>query len=174
MSMILLILAGLAFRVLPHPMNFAPIGAIAIFASYRYPKAGVWVTLAALLAGDLWIGFYDPRLMAVVYGSLMLAGIGGLWLRKKFSGGRVIAASLAGSVLFYLTTNFAVWAFSAWYPHTWAGLMASYTLALPFFRNSILGDVFFTSAIFGAYALAIHLGRKKFRSIIEVEPAKIN
>ncbi|MFA4818191.1 MAG: DUF6580 family putative transport protein, partial [Parcubacteria group bacterium] len=67
----------------------------------------------------------------------------------------------ASSITFFLVTNFAVWAFFDWYPHTWAGLITNFTLALPFFRNTLLGDVFYTGVLFGAYELALYLAARR-------------
>jgi hypothetical protein len=116
--------------------------------------------LAAMVASDYFIGFYDWQVMASVYLSILLAFFIG-----KYTSGRkwfyIPLSALTSSVLFYLITNFAVWAFFDWYPHTFAGLISNFTLALPFFRNTLLGDVFYTGVLFGAYELAIYAAAKR-------------
>lgn len=154
MAIILLTLASATFRLLPHPANFAPITALAIFVSARWGmRRGMLAFLGAMVLSDLALGTYDPKLMAVVYGSFAAAGLIGLWVGRNISARRVVLGSLASSTFFYLATNFAVWAFSPWYPRTFAGLMESYVLAAPFFRNALFGDLFFSAVIFGAYVL---------------------
>lgn len=143
-------------RVLPHAPNFVPIGALALFAGARLPKRwGFVLLLIVMLLSDALIGFYSLRLMAVVYLSfLAMVGIG-YWVRKKVSVWRVGAGAVGGSVLFFLVTNFSVWAFSSWYPPTLEGLLAAYTMGLPFFKMTVLGNLFYSTLIFGAYELAL-------------------
>lgn len=154
MAIILLVLASATFRLLPHPANFAPITALAIFVSARWgARRGVLALLGSMAISDMMLGTYDPKLMAVVYGSFAAAVLIGRWVGKDISAQRIILGSLGSSVFFYLTTNFAVWAFASWYPHTAAGLMQSYVLALPFFRNALSGDLLFSGIFFGAYVI---------------------
>jgi len=155
---ILLIAASIGLRLLPHAPNVAPIGALAIFAGVYFSKRWGWaLPIAAMLASDFFLGFYDVRLMAVVYGSFLVsAGIGMLVKRRK-NFENVVVGSLAGSVFFFIATNFAVWMFSEWYPKTAYGLIASYAAGLPFFRNTVVGDLFYAGVFFGGYALCIFL-----------------
>jgi hypothetical protein len=145
---------GARLRLIPHSPNFAPIAAIALFGGvYFSRKFALLLPVAAMLLSDIFIGFYQPILMAAVYGSFLLTGLLGLWLKthKKwyFIGGSAVLAS----VLFFLLTNFAVWAFSPWYAKTLAGLGQCYLMAIPFFRNTLAGDLFYTLAFFGTYSL---------------------
>jgi hypothetical protein len=161
----LIVLAALS-RLLPHPPNFAPITALAVFGAIRYAdrRAAVLTPLAALLVSDLvrevlyryglvpeW-GIY--RGMWVVYGTTALIALMGRLACGTRSPGLIAGTTLAGSCLFFLLTNFAVWARGTTYPHTAEGLVACYTAALPFFRNALLGDAFFATALFGGWALA--------------------
>ncbi|MDI6591921.1 MAG: hypothetical protein QME61_03240 [Patescibacteria group bacterium] len=151
---LLLIFIGVSLRLLPHPPNFAPIAALALFGGvYLNKKYALIIPLLAMLASDYLIGFYNFKLMASVYGSFLLIGLIGLWLRKHKNFGTVIGSSLAASTLFFIITNFAVWAFTVWYPKTLSGLIWCYTLAIPFFKNTILGDLLYVSVFFGAYEL---------------------
>ena len=142
------------FRLLPHAPNFTPIGALALCAGAFAPKRwGIVIPLVVMLASDFFVGSYDLRIMASVYGSFLVMGLLGFLLRTNRNPLRVALASLSGSTFFFLVTNFAVWAFSSMYPKTLAGLEMSYTLALPFFRNTLSGDIFFAFLFFGAYEL---------------------
>ena len=155
-----LLLAGLlafAVRILPHAPNFTPMGAFALFAgAYLAPKFkwAFFLPLLVMFLSDIFIGFYDLKLMAVVYAGFLLYAAIGVLVSKKRSAAAILLGSIGGAVFFYLTTNFAVWAFSSWYPHTLEGLLLSYTLALPFFRATLLGDIVFTGIFFGVYAFA--------------------
>lgn len=152
---ITLAIAAVSFRLLPHPANFAPIGALALFLGARLPrKQSIPIVLGAMLVSDLMIGLYDWRLMLVVYGSFALAVCIGSWVGINFKWRKFMLGTAAGSILFYLATNFAVWAFSPWYSHTVAGLAACYVAAIPFFRNTVLSDFTFGTAFFGAYEWA--------------------
>jgi hypothetical protein len=149
---ILLAIAAASFRLLPHPANFAPIGALALFLGARLSrKQSIPIVLGAMLASDWIIGFYDWRLMLVVYGSFATAIIFGSWVGTNFKWQKFILGTAAGSLFFFLSTNLAVWAFSPWYPHTLAGLLACYIAAVPFFRNTFISDFVFGGAFFGAY-----------------------
>lgn len=164
-----LILIGGAFRLLPHPANFTPIGAMALFGgAVLGRKYALVVPLAALFAGDLFLGFYGWKIMSAVYGSFVLVGVLGLFTRRYAEmihesplrgGSRVLGASLLGSILFYLITNWAVWAFGIMYPKTVIGLVQSYAMALPFFRNTIMGDLFFSGVFFGVWAGVMYYKR---------------
>jgi hypothetical protein len=91
--------------------------------------------------------------MPYVYGSFILTGIIGLWLKNHKNAQNIVGATLLSSVLFFLITNFGVWA-AGWYPRTLSGLMQSYMMGLPFFRNTVLGDLCYTGVFFGCYELA--------------------
>ena len=147
---VLLIFLGFTARLFPHAPNFAPIGALALFSGLYLPRKWAFVLpLFIMFLSDLVIGFYNPAIMLSVYGSfVIIAGIGLLVKRKKqFS--TVLLGTLSGSILFFLITNAAVWAFGTMYPHSTYGLLQSYTMAIPFFKNSLLGDLFYTGVLVG-------------------------
>ena len=155
---------ALAGRLIPHPPNFTPVGAVALFAGMYFARKSRWALLlpiAVIFLTDLAIGFYDAKLMAVVYGSFLFYGVFGLLVKEKKNIGTIVLATLAGSFLFYLTTNFAVWAFSPFYAPTLEGLMLSYTMALPFLKYTLLGDLFFVGVFVGSYELALAVLRKR-------------
>jgi hypothetical protein len=171
-----MVLVGMVFaaalaRLLPHPPNFTPIGAMALFgaAHFRSRWAAFLVPLSAMFLGDLalqvlgglgllggWMaggtGFYPG--MGVVYLAVALVAALGLLLRRRRSVAAVAGCVLAGSVLFFLVTNFAWWAGYDLYPHTWEGLLLSYAAAIPFFHWTLLGDASFATVLFGGFALA--------------------
>lgn len=158
-----------AARLMKHPPNFTPIAAIALFGGWYFTKKYfVAIPLAAMFLSDIFIGFYDWRLTAVVYlGIVLTFGIGWL-LKKNVSWRKVIMGSLAGSVIFFLTTNFAVWALYQWYPHTWAGLVNCFALALPFFKNSLAGDLFYSVVLFGVYELVWFYASAKQAKLMKI------
>ncbi len=148
----LLIILGVACRLLPHFWNFAPITAIALFSgTYLGRRYAIAVPLAAMLIGDFFIGFYQLPLMIAVYGCIAAGGLIGLWLAQHKTATAVFGAAVCSSVLFFLATNWAVWQFSPWYEKSLAGLSECYVLALPFFRASLLSDIIYVTIFFGAY-----------------------
>jgi len=149
---VIILAAGL--RIAPHPWNFTPLGAMALFsgAFIRDRRLAFLFPLLALFAGDIFVGFH--KLMPIVYASFLLSVAIGFWLRNRRSVARVGAATLFGAIQFFLITNFAVWAFGLSYPRTSAGLLSCYVAGIPFFWNTLAGDVFYVSLLFGGFALA--------------------
>ena len=159
-----IVLAAAALRVIPHPMNFAPIGALALFggAYFSTKRAAVAVSLLSLVAGDLLTGFHP--LIPYVYASFLVSVAFGFWLRRKRSVPRVSAATLAGAIQIFLITNFALWASSIGsYPKNAGGLAECYIAGLPLFWNTLAGDAFYAALLFGGMALA----EKRFPSLRE-------
>jgi hypothetical protein len=147
------IVAAAALRLLPHPPNFTPIGAMALFGGAYLGRRSLAFAapLAALLLSDAIIGFYSG--MEVVYPSVALIVLIGWWLSNKRTAVRIGAAAVASSVSFFLITNFGMWLFSGFYPLTSAGLAACFVAAIPFFQNTIAGDLFYSALLFGGFAL---------------------
>lgn len=151
-----LILLGIAGRFFPHPANATPIAAVAIFSGlYLRQRLGIILPLAAMLLSDAVIGFYNAPVMLSVYGSFVLIGLMGLWVRKNKNIFAIGAVTISSSALFFLITNWAVWQFGAMYAHTAAGLMESYAAGLPFWRNMLAGDVVYTAILVGCYELVL-------------------
>jgi hypothetical protein len=148
-----MILAAALSRLIPHPPNLASISAVALFggAYFSDRRMAFAVPLAALFLSDLALGFYPH--MEVGYLSFALIVCIGQWLRTKRSPARITGAALASSVLFFITSNFGVWAFSSLYPKTVEGLTACYVAAVPFFWNTVQGDLFYTTLLFGGFTL---------------------
>ncbi len=153
-----LIVIVAALRLAPHPMNVAPIGALGLFAGAYGDRRSAWgVSLAALLLGDVVHGLYAPIVMTFVYGGFACGGmIGRLLLRDRVGPLRITVAALAGATVFFLISNFGCWA-AGMYPRTLSGLAQCYWMGLPLFPNSVLGDLFYSVMLFGAYALARRL-----------------
>lgn len=159
-----LIFIGVIFRFLPHPPNFAPILAIALFGGvYFSKKIALVLPILAMFISDLFIGLYYPLLMASVYLSFLICVFLGFWLKNRKKWYTVLEYSLLGSVLFYLLTNFAVWSFTNWYPKNLYGLIQCYLMAIPFFKNSLLGNLFYTSLLFGSYEAIKVWVKKRFK-----------
>lgn len=145
-----LILLGAAMRFLPHPPNVSPIAAIALFSgAYLKRWYAFAVPIGAMVVSDAVIGFHS--LIWATWGSFAFVGLIGLWVRRQRSLRRVVLGSLTASVLFSLITNWAVWAFTPLYPKTASGLMVCFIAAVPFFRNTLVGDLLYTGAFFGLY-----------------------
>lgn len=155
----LLFVFGVLLRLLPHPANVTPLTAIALFAGvYFRGKRALLLPVLTMVISDLFLGWHN--LVLFTWGSFAaVVGIG-MWVRRRKSPGSIAVGTIAGSTLFYLVTNFAVWAFTPLYEKSVSGLLASYTMAIPFFRNMVIGDVFYTALLFGAMELAVFLSRR--------------
>jgi hypothetical protein len=160
---IFFVILGAALRFAPHLPNFAPIAALALFGGvYLNKKYALILPVAVMAVSDYFIGFYDVKLMLGVYLSFVLVGVIGLIIKKKKNIFTVIGGSVLGSVLFFLITNFSVWAFYNWYPHTLSGLGQCFSMAIPFFRNTLIGDLFYVVALFGVYELVMAWMKKRY------------
>lgn len=151
--LMLLIAAAAATRLIPHPPNMTSVTALALFGGAYLSRRWLafMIPLAALAASDLILGPYPY--MQVQYFSFALIVCIGLTLARERTVARVATATVVSSVVFFVLSNLGVWAFSALYPHTLAGLAACYIAALPFFRNTLLGDLLYTALLFGGFRL---------------------
>lgn len=158
---LLIILLAVLLRLLPHPANVAPITALALFGGvYLERKFAFILPVAAMLISDYFIGFYGME-MLFVYGSFLISGLIGLWIKSHKNIKTIVGGSLLASVLFYLITNFGVWADPrSWYSKDIVGLIDSYIAAIPFFRNTLVGDLFYTGVFFGGYELIFRIAKK--------------
>ncbi len=164
-----LLLLGVICRFLPHLPNFAPIAAIALFGAIYLPKKwALTLPLLAMLASDIFIGFYTWQIMLSVYLSFALVVGIGLLVKKNKKFHTVLGGTLLGSVIFFLITNAAVWGFGTMYAHNFSGLIQSYYMAIPFFRNSLLGDLFYTTVLVGGYEFFLAYSAKKLATAKEV------
>jgi hypothetical protein len=155
LALALIVLAA-ALRIAPHPWNFTPVGAMALFsgAVLKDRRLAFLFPLLALFAGDLFVGFYKLSVMLIVYASFLLSVLIGLWLRDHRTVARISLATLLGAFQFFLVSDFAVWQFMGTYPHNSSGLLACHIAAIPLFWNTLAGDAFYAALLFGGYALA--------------------
>lgn len=162
-----MVLTATIARLIPHPANFTPIAALALFggASFESKRAAFLVPLVALLLSDLVLGFY--AITPIVYGSFALITCLGFWLRRRQNLGLLAAATVAGAVLFFVLTNLGVWLFDTLYPKTLAGLADCYIAAIPFFWNTLLSDVLYSALLFGGLALA----EKRWPTLAQAAPS---
>jgi len=159
----LILLAALS-RLLPHPPNFSPVEAVALFAGACFASRA-WafaVPMLALLASDLvmavvigdsYAGYLGGISFWSVYACIALTVAMGAGLRGKATGPRLLGYSLAGSLLFFLVTNAAAWVASPLYPQTTAGLGAAIVAGIPFFQWTVLGTLAYAAILFGGFAL---------------------
>jgi len=154
LALVTAIFAAAAMRLVPHPPNFSPIAAMALFSGAYLPKRALAFVapFAALLLSDAVLGFYAG--MNFVYLSFALTVLIGWAIGSSRKTPLTIgAAAVASSVLFFVLTNFGMWLFSGFYPLTGAGLAACYVAAIPFFQNTLAGDLLFTALLFGGFAM---------------------
>ena len=161
---LVLIFVGVMARVVPHPANFAPVGAIALFGGAVFGNrwAAMFVPLAAMFAGDtileLTTGYGYHALMPAVYGSYALIAVLGMLIRdRRRSPLAVGAGSLVSSTIFFLVTNLAMWTISEIFPRTFEGLVACYLAGIPYFGRTILSDLVFAALFFGIHAFSSDL-----------------
>jgi len=142
---------GALMRLIPHWPNFTPIAAMALFGGAHLGKKHLAfiIPLAAMLVSDLFLGLH--QWMIAVYISFALVVFIGIWLRSRIKVGTVLLASLLSSILFFVVTNFAMWIGSPYYPQNITGLIECYTLAIPYFNNGIMGDLFYSTVFFGGF-----------------------
>ena len=147
------ILTAAALRLVPHPPNFTPIGAMALFSGAYLGRKGLAFVapLAAMLLSDAILGFHSG--MPFVYASVALIVLIGSLVASRITAMTVVGAALASSVLFFIVTNFGTWLVSGMYPLTGGGLAACYVAAIPFFQNTAVGDLFYCAVLFGGFAL---------------------
>ncbi|MEO6882574.1 MAG: DUF6580 family putative transport protein [Bacteroidia bacterium] len=153
------VFAAALTRLLPHPYNFTPIGAIALFGGMRFEnkKLAFIIPLLAMFLSDVMLqlisgtGFHNT--MIFVYGSFALISVIGIQMRNTTKAGNIIALSLLSSILFFAITNFGVWAQTGFLAGS-AGLLTTYVSGIPFFGRTVCGDLFFNAVLFGSFFYA--------------------
>jgi hypothetical protein len=152
------ILFALAVRFMPHPMAFTPVGAALLFFGAGRPRRQLWIPLVLLAASDVVLTTmiyrypfsWDHFVTWAWYAGMLWLGTS---LKQNAGAFRILGSALAGSVSFFLVSNFAVWAAWNMYPRTVAGLLTCYDAGLPFFRHAVAGDLLFTAAMFASPVL---------------------
>jgi len=159
----LLIGLDIAARLLPHAPDFTPVAATALFAAtlLRARPLAVLVPIARMTLGDAMLGFCDWRVMATVYGTLALPACAACLSDRQRRPLLIVPMLLSSSLIFFLITNFAVWAFSPLYAANAAGLVKCYGAGLPFLRNMAEGDLFWGLVLFGGYWLLQYIRATK-------------
>ena len=155
---VLAVLWRVALSILPYPLGFTPVAASLLFFGAKAERKRMWIPIVLLVGSDLYLtlSYYGYKLTAdhfvtwAWYAAIL--GLGGL-LKKNSKPVRVVGASLTASVSFFLVSNFAVWLVWNMYPMTLAGLLQCYTVGLPYFRHSLLGDLLFAGVFFSVPAL---------------------
>lgn len=135
-------------RLIPHPPNFTPILATAIYTPYIINDKWIamLIPLSAMFIADIIIGFHPYVLW--VYGAIGISTLLSYWsmrFNKKYM--QLTVMTLVSSILFFIITNFAVWVIWDYYPKTIDGLLLCYSMAIPFFQNTIYGTIIYTSLI---------------------------
>lgn len=163
----LLILLAALSRLIPHPANFAPIGGMALFGAAYYsrrvwafviPVVSMWISdlllnnvvYAEYFDGFVW--FYSGAWFT--YGAFILIALMGLFTLRKIKVPNLLFSALGASVIFFLVSNFGVWFSGTMCPKDFGGLIACYTAGIPFFKNTVMGDLFYTGVLFGAFELS--------------------
>jgi len=166
---LLLIALSVIFRLTPHPANFAPVAAAAAVAAiYLGRRWAIIVPLLVMVISDGFIGFYNAPIMLAVYGAFVLIGLGNS-LTKQKDLTAVFVRSILGSVFFFLVTNWAVWQFSFLYQKNLSGLFQSYMMAVPFFRNTLLGDLIFMFGFVGVMELFHLFSQSRNKNVVRNE-----
>ena len=149
----LIIFSIAMFRLLPHPPNVSPVAAMALFggAYFSDKRIAFLVPFLALLLSDFMLGLHDT--MVYVYAGFALTVVIGFWLKTNMNIGRITLAVVGSSILFFIISNFGAWFTSGLYPMTLDGLMQAYVAAIPFFQNSLLGNLVFTALLFAGFAV---------------------
>ena len=133
-------LVAILFRLIPHLPNFTPVTAIALFGGLYFTNKSMayLVPMFIMVLSDLFLGF--STISIFVYAAFLGVSFIGTQTKKPS-----VFTILLGSLSFFVITNFGVWLLS--YPKNWTGFIECYTLAIPFFRNSLLGDFFYSSVM---------------------------
>lgn len=152
-TLITIVFSIAIFRLLPHLPNVSPVAAMALFggAYFADKKLALLIPFVALLLSDLFLGFHST--MVFVYVSFAITVMLGVWISNNKKPTTIAIATLGSSVLFFLVTNFGAWLGHGMYPKTTEGLIQAYVAGIPFFQNTLMGDLFFSAVLFGGFAL---------------------
>jgi hypothetical protein len=173
-----LIFAVVLFRIIPHPFNFTPVMAMALFAGARFQdkRWSLILPVAVMFLSDLLLSQINNfplfhNTIFFVYGAIILSAVMGWSLNSdKLNVKNTSIVTFISSVLFFIITNFGVWLFGGLYTLDGSGLVNCFTMAIPFFKYSILGDAFFVTVLFGGYELI----RSAFPKLVTVPVAEQN
>lgn len=144
------IILGILTRVIPHPPNFTALGAIALFggAFFNDKKLACIIPITIMMLSDLVLGY---QMVISVYVSFLIMVCIGFYLKKNQNGLRIINGALIGSIIFFIITNFSVFLTSSLYPKSIIGLIECYTLAIPFFTNTLVANITYSLILFYSF-----------------------
>lgn len=167
-----IILLAAFSRVIPHPANFSPLGAIGLFGGAYFLKKwhALIIPIAATWLSDLFINnviyakyypeftwFYDGFYWQ--YASYLLISVVGILFYKKINPSKVVGGALISTIIFFMVSNVGCWVGNLFYPQNANGLLTCYMAGIPFVKGTLLGDLFYTSVLFGTF----YLVQKKFQ-----------
>ena len=166
MLAICLLVLGILSRLVIHSWNFTPVIALALFGGvYLKKKQAIILPLILFAVTDMVLGFH--QVMFFTWGSVVLIAAMGLWVQKNKSFKTILGGGLASAVLFFVVANFGVWLVSGMYPLTMAGLAECFTLAIPFFRGTLLGTFVYGFVLFGVYEIiAVRIKSTKLSHVL--------
>lgn len=156
----IIILAALS-RFIPHPPNFTPIMAMAIFGGATFSNK-TWafsIPLLAMFVSDIFISLHTT--MIAVYLCFAAGVMIGIFIKEKKSILTVAGAGIVSSVVFFVGTNLGVWLLSGWYPINFTGMVTAFELALPFYHNTLISTLMYSAILFGGYELVLRYSVKK-------------
>ena len=159
---LLLVLFAAFSRLIPHPSNFTPIGGMALFGAAYFTRKywAVLVPLVALYLSSLvldnvvYAQYYEGFVWfshPFVYLAFVLIALLGAGVLKRVTLGRVVGGALGASAVFFLVSNFGSWLGNPLYTQDLSGLLTAYAAGLPFLRNTVMGDLFYSGVLFGVY-----------------------
>jgi len=156
MDILFLICISVVSRLVRHLPNMTAVGAMAIFTGSKYRlSVSIFIMGASMICSDFILGFHP--VMWATYGSFFIAILLGRILKKQNDWKLIGMITVISSLQFFVLTNFAVWLTGIMYPKTIVGFIQCYVMALPFFRNSLLGDLFYTTIFFGVFEILTRL-----------------
>ena len=157
-----LILFAIALRLLPHPPNFSPIGAIGLFAGCYLSLKRFWIIpIVALFVSDFVLGFYHPISMLSVYLSFGISALlGSFFLKDKITPFRITGTAIFSATQFFILSNLGVWISGLIYPMNITGLISCYVMAIPFYGNTLLSELFYAFILFGTYYFLTNFVKK--------------
>jgi hypothetical protein len=145
----LIVISGVFYRLYNTVPNFSPIAAIALYSGFLFRKRfSFLIPILIMLVSDFLIGFYYLPIMLSVYLSLVIVNLIGFLIKNRVSYFTVTISAFLSSLLFFMITNFSVWFFGNWYQPNLEGFIQCFTNALPFFRNTLVSNLFFSSIFF--------------------------
>jgi hypothetical protein len=167
-----LLIVGIGSRLVPHYPNFTAVGAASLIGAAFAGKRSIAIIvpfLIMLLSDMILNNLVYARMFPEDYKQFIFLHRGALWsyaafgliviygytlFRNGIDLSKVLFGSLGASIIFFLFSNFGVWASTSFYPVNFSGLMMCFTAGLPFFLNQVLGDLFYSVVLFG---IAVHV-----------------